>query len=256
MVVSVPPLGPDQAVRATPSRPEREERMNQKRFWFLNRVKLFKGFSLEDAERIENLSEMVKVKRRHVIFMPGDTSDKIYLLKSGLVKISRVTEDGKELTLFFLSPGDVFGETALVDKSPRNTLAQAYEDCVLQVIERESALRFLISHQDFLFSLTQLISDRRRRLENKIDNLLFKGAHARLAGLFLELADEFGVRDSRGIIINLKLTHREIANLIGSTRETVSFALLDMRKDELIQNDGKRVVLLDLPRLEQLYEKR
>lgn len=230
--------------------------MNQKRFWFLNRVKLLKGMSLEDAERIEAMSEIIKIKRRQVIFTPGDPSDKFYMLKSGLVKVSRVTEEGKELTLFFLSPGDVFGEAALVDKVPRNTLAQAYEDCVLQTIDRDAALRFMVGNPKFLLGITQLIADRRRRLENKIDNLLFKGAHSRLAGLFLDLSKEFGVRDSRGIIINLKLTHREIANLIGSTRETVSFALLDMRKDGLIQTDGKRVVILDSERLEQLYEGR
>lgn len=230
--------------------------MNQKRFWFLNRVELFQDLSLDDAARIEAMSELVKVRRRQVIFTPGDASDKIYLLKSGLVKISRVTEDGKELTLHFLSPGDVFGETSLIDQAPRNTLAAAYEDCVLQVIDRADALKFMSGNASFLIRLTQLIADRRRRLENKIDNLLFKSAHARLAGLFLELAKEFGVRDSRGVIINLKLTHREIANLIGSTRETVSFALLDLRKDNLIQNDGKRVILLDMAGIEALYEGR
>ena len=230
--------------------------MNQKRFWFLNRVELFSGLSLEDAARIEGMSEVVKVRRRHVIFTPGDSSDKIYMLKSGLVKISRVTQEGKELTLHFLSAGDVFGEGALIDKAPRNTLASAYEDCVLQSIDRESALQFMATNTDFILKLTQLIADRRRKLENKIDNLLFKSAHARLAGLFLELSDEFGVRDSRGVIINLKLTHREIANLIGSTRETVSFALLDLRKDKLIQNDGKRVILLDIPGIKKLHDGR
>lgn len=230
--------------------------MNQKRFWFLNRVSLFKDLSLEDAERIDSMSEMHKMKRRQVIFSPGDSSDHIFMLKSGLVKISRMTEEGKELTLYFLSPGDVFGEGALIDRVPRNTLAQAYEDCVLQTIDRESAIHFMSTHTEFLLGITRLIANRRRRLENKIDNLLFKGAHSRLAGLFLELSKEFGVRDSRGIIINLKLTHREIANLIGSTRETVSFALLDMRKDALIQTEGKRVIILDVAKLEQLYEGR
>ena len=230
--------------------------MNQKRFWFLNRVKLLKDLSLDDAERIDEMSEIVKVKRRHVIFTPGDPSDRIFMLKSGLVKMSRVTEEGKELTLFFLSPGDIFGENALVDKVPRNTLAQAYEDCILQAIDRDAAIRFMTANPSFLLGITQLIASRRRRLENKIDNLLFKGAHSRLAGLFMELAGEFGVRDSRGTIINLKLTHREIANLIGSTRETVSFALLDMRKEALIQTEGKRVIILDFPGLEKLYEGR
>ena len=230
--------------------------MSQKRFWFLNRVKLFEGMSIEDAERVESVSEIIKVKRRVAVYSPGEPSDRLFLLKSGLVKVSRMTQDGKELTLFFLSPGDVFGEQALVENIPRNTLAMAYEDCVLQSISRADALKILTTQPEFVLRLTQLIAERRRRLENKIDTLLFKGAHARLAGLFMELAEEFGVRDSRGVIINLKLTHREIANLIGSTRETVSFALLDMRKDLLIETESKRVILLDEVRLEALYEGR
>lgn len=227
--------------------------MNQKKFWFLNRVKIFQDLSYEDAEVLDSLCDVQRIKRKQVIFMPGDPSDKIYIVKSGLVKISKVTEEGKELTLLFLSQGDIFGELAIIDGMPRNTMAEAYEDTILCGIDREQFLEFITARATVAIAITRLIAERRRRLENKIDNLLFKGAHARLAGLFLELSSEFGVRDSRGTIINLKLTHREMANLIGSTRETVSFALLDLKKDNLIETDGKRVVILDPARLETLH---
>jgi CRP/FNR family cyclic AMP-dependent transcriptional regulator len=100
--------------------------------------------------------------------------------------------------------------------------------------------------------ITRLVADRRRALEKRIDSLLFKTAHARLASLFLDLLPRFGVRDARGTILNLKLTHREMASLIGASRETVSFAILDLRKDDLILTEDKRVVLLDEERLQAL----
>lgn len=228
--------------------------MNQKKFWFLNRVKIFQDLSPEDAEYIDGLLDVQRFKRKQVVFMPGDSSQNIFLIKSGLVKISKVTEEGKELTLMFLSHGELFGELAVFDNGPRNTMAEAYEDTLICAMSCDDFLKFMLSRPQVALHVTRLIADRRRKLENKIDNLLFRGAHARLAGLFLDLSHDFGVRDSRGIIINLKLTHRELANLIGSTRETVSFALIDLKKDGVIETDGKRVILLNLPALERIYE--
>lgn len=228
--------------------------MNQKKFWFLNRVKLFQDLSLEDAETLDGLMEVQRFKRKQVVFMPGDPSQQIFLIKSGLVKISKVTEEGKELTLMFLSHGELFGELAVFDSGPRNTMAEAYEDTLVCSMACDAFLQFMLARPQVGLQVTRLIAERRRKLENKIDNLLFRGAHARLAGLFLDLSHDFGVRDSRGIIINLKLTHRELANLIGSTRETVSFALIDLKKENVIETDGKRVVLLNVPALERIYE--
>lgn len=230
--------------------------MNQKKFWFLNRVRIFQELGLEEAELVEQMSKVQRFKRKQAIFMPGDASDQIFLIKSGLVKVSKVTEEGKELTLMFLSQGELFGELAVFDNTPRNTMAEAHEETIICGIASDEFLKFMMARPQVGLQLTRIIAERRRKLENKIDNLLFKGAHARLAGLFVELAADFGVRDSRGTIINLKLTHREMANLIGSTRETVSFALIDLKKDGMIETDGKRVILLDLARLETIYDGR
>ena len=87
-----------------------------------------------------------------------------------------------------------------------------------------------------------------------VESLIFKTAHARLADLFLRLSAQFGVRDARGVIVNIRLTHKEMAALIGASRETVSFAILDLRKEGLILTEDKRVVILDERALEQLRD--
>ncbi len=228
--------------------------MSQKKFWFLSRSRVLKDLSSADAELLENMLELQRVRRRQPIYLPGDPADRIYLLKSGLVKISKVTPEGKELTLMFLTPGSIFGELAVIGQESRNTMAEAYEDCTVYSMERDAFLAFIVERPALALEVTRLIAERRQALENKIDNLLFKGAHARLASLFLDLANDFGVRDSRGVIVNIKLTHREMANLIGSTRETVSFALIDMKRDGAIETDGKRVVILKPDLLEGLRD--
>ncbi len=229
--------------------------MNQKRFWFLRRARLFKDLSLTDAALLEDMLEERRYRRKAPIYLPGDPSDQVYLIKSGIVKIAKVTQEGKELTLMFLTPGSLFGELAVIAQEVRNTAAEAFEDCVVCAIDRDRFLAFILERPKLTLEVTRLIAQRREQLENKVDNLLFKGAHARLAKLFLDLAEQFGVRDSRGTIINLKLTHREMANLIGSTRETVSFALIDFKKDALIEIDGKRVVILKPQGLRRLLER-
>jgi CRP/FNR family transcriptional regulator len=112
----------------------------------------------------------------------------------------------------------------------------------------------MMRHAPLAMRMIRLVGERRQRLENRVESLLFKSAHARLAALFLELGDTFGVRDSRGRIVNLKLTHKEIASLIGATRETVSFAILDLRKDGLVLTEGKRVILVDEARMRSLRD--
>ena len=119
---------------------------------------------------------------------------------------------------------------------------------------KDDFLRIMMRNAPLAMKMMKLVGERRRQLENRVENLLFRSAHARLAALFLELQHSFGVRDSRGVIINLKLTHREIASLIGATRETVSFAILDLRRDNLILTEGKRVILLDEPGLRKLRD--
>lgn len=142
----------------------------------------------------------------------------------------------------------------MVSNLPHDTSAEAYEDASLVAIGKDDFVRVMMRHPPMALRMIKLVGERRQRLENRVESLLFRSAHARLAGLFLDLAQSFGVRDSRGVIINLKLTHKEIASLIGATRETVSFAILDLRADGLVVSEGKRVILVDEPRLKALRD--
>jgi CRP/FNR family transcriptional regulator, cyclic AMP receptor protein len=222
--------------------------------WFIRQNPLLSDLPERELEVLEQVSENVDVRRRHMVWEPGDPANAVYLVRSGIVKLYKVNEEGRELTLHFFTRDQLFGELSCISDQPHDTHAEAYEDCLLLKIGRDDFMRVMMRTPQLAMRMMKLVGERRQKLESRVENLLFRSAHARLAALFLELAQTFGVRDSRGVIINLKLTHKEIASLIGATRETVSFAILDLRRDELIQTEGKRVILIDEAKLKDLKE--
>jgi CRP/FNR family cyclic AMP-dependent transcriptional regulator len=203
---------------------------------------------LERSAREQNF------RKKQTIWSPGDTADRVFFVRSGVCKVAKPMDESREITLQFFTRGALIGEYAALFPEPRDTRCEAYEDSTLYAIPREDFQRVLQRSPILGTEVARVIGTRRRRLENRLKNLIFRTAHARLAGLFLDLSEDFGVRDSRGVIVNLKLTHREMAALIGATRETVSFAILDLRKEGLILTEGRRVILLDVERLEALRD--
>jgi CRP/FNR family cyclic AMP-dependent transcriptional regulator len=182
---------------------------------------------------------------RQVIYLPGDRAQGVHFLAQGRIKISKVTRDGKELTLAYRGPGEIFGELVMIDGGPREEMAEAMENALITEIDRAEFEKIVQKEGIIGFRLTKIVSQRRRDVENKIEQLIFKDVNAKLAELLLRLAAEYGVDDSRGTLVSLKITHQEMANLIGSTRETVSLTLSQFKRRGLIQTEGRKVILAD-----------
>lgn len=216
----------------------------QSKFWFLKQIKLFSDLSDEEIKGMENITQMVGVKRKEPIYLPGDPGDRVFLLKQGRVKLSRITEEGKELTLVILEAGEIFGELEALEGSPRDTIAEAVEDAAICVINKRDFVAFLKKTPDLSIKLTKLIGLRLKKIESRIEDLVFRDVPSRLARLLLDLSTELGVRENKGIRLRAKLTHEEMANLIGSTRETVSAVLGDFRRRGLIAQEKKGVIIL------------
>jgi CRP-like cAMP-binding protein len=222
--------------------------------WFIRQTPLFADLPERELELLDQVSENVELRRRHNVWEPGWPSQVLYLVRGGIVKVSKITDEGRELTLHFFTRDQLFGEFSLVSDTPHDSIAEAYEDTLLLRIPRDDFQKIMMRNAMLAMRVLKLMGERRQRLEQRVENLLFRSAHSRLASLFLELSVSFGVRDSRGVIVNLKLTHKEIASLIGATRETVSFAILDLRRDQLIQTEGKRIILVDEAGLRKLRD--
>jgi CRP/FNR family transcriptional regulator, cyclic AMP receptor protein len=190
-------------------------------------------------------AQMATFRARQVVYLPGDRAAGIHFLANGRVKISKVTRDGKELTLAYRAAGDFFGETCLLDGRPREEMVEAMEPCTTVEVTQEALDEVLKSNVNVAYLFVRTLITRRRDLETKVEQLIFKDVGSKLAELLLRLGAEHGVENKKGLILGLKITHQEMANLIGSTRETVSLTLSQFKRKGYIATEGRKVILAD-----------
>ncbi len=222
------------------------------KLWFLKHIRLFDGISPSEMQEMEKITRMEEVKKRQPLYLPGDPSRNVYLLKKGRVKIANTAPSGKEVTFDILEPGEVFGELDVLEDAPRSTSAETLDDTLICVIPRKDFDQYLAMHPNVTFKLTKLIGLRLKKIQSRVEDLVFRDVPARLAHLLSELSKTDGVADKPGIRLKVKLTHQEMANLIGCSRETVSATMGQFRDDGLIRIDGRTVTIVNEKGLSKL----
>jgi CRP-like cAMP-binding protein len=228
------------------ARKEQTGQHDEKRvLWYLRKIPLLEGVTPARLQELVTAVEIKEIPRRQVIYLPGDPGESVYFINGGRVKCSKVTRDGKELTLAYRGAGQMFGELAVVDGSPREEMAEAMKNAIITEVPRELFRELLLSDANLAFNFACIVGERRKQLETKLEHLVFRDVQAKLAALLLELGEEYGVETEEGLQIGLKITHQEMANLIGSTRETISLTLAQFKKKGLLNMDGRTVVLID-----------
>lgn len=213
--------------------------------WYLRKIPLLEGVSGPKLAELAAAVEIREIPRRQVIYLPGDPGDRVFFINGGRVKCSKVTRDGKELTLAYRGAGHMFGELCVIDGTPRDEMAEAMKNAIITELPREIFAEFLLSDADLCFKFACIVGDRRRQIETKLEHLVFRDVQAKLAALLLDLGTEYGIECEDGMQIGLKITHQEMANLIGSTRETISLTLAQFKKKGLLDLNGRSVVLKD-----------
>ncbi len=183
----------------------------------LRKVPLFGQLAPPDLERVVEISRERSYPRNSVILFEDDPGDALYVVAQGQVKVVLIGEDGREVILSVMGEGEFFGEMALVDDEPRSAHVIAMEDSTLLVIRREDFQGLLAQTPGIGLALLRELSRRLRRVDEKVGSLVLLDVNGRVAQLLLELADEAGSER-----ITRRLTHHTIAQMIGSSRETVS----------------------------------
>jgi len=220
------------------------------KIWFLKRCDLFERLTPDEAAHLERRAVMRTFKRGNIIYFPDDPGRSILVLLRGRVKIKSLTVQGKETILAFIDEGEIFGELALVDSEPRHEYAEAVESAQVLVIPSEDVQWLLERRPDVALSVTKLLGLRRRRIENRLRNILFCSVRERIIHLLLELVESHGRQVREGWEIGLPLSHQDLANLIGATRETVSLGLGQLQVERSIRVSRRRITVVNRGRLE------
>lgn len=216
------------------------------KLWYLKKIDVFAEMSQEDVEAFSDLTHIEDVPAGEPLYFPGDTSDTIFMLKKGRVRISRTNPDGKRITLAILEPGEIFGEMALTGEEERKTRAETLETSFMCAISRERFLGFLEDHPALNFRITRLMGERRRQIEEKIDQLLFRPAPARLALVLQDLFENHAENDGEDGAPEIHFSHQDLADLAGLTRPTAT-TLLNELEDEGVVEIGRRQLVLKDP---------
>ena len=211
--------------------------------WHISTGGLFEEVPEEEKEALGELFTHLRLRKNQPVYRAGDSSDTLYVVMEGRVRLTRVTEDGRELTLEILEPGDIFGELAIAGEGERTGSAEAVEDSVVCAVKRDDFEKVVRESPGFSMSLTRLMGGRLMRVENRLENLLFRGVRDRLMTLFRDLASRYGEETDGGVRIKLRLTHQEMSSLVGSTRETVTQELNNLRRAGEIATEGGHIVL-------------
>jgi CRP/FNR family cyclic AMP-dependent transcriptional regulator len=220
--------------------------------WYLRKIPLLEGLSGDRYRDLVPEVEVRELQRRQVVYLPGDPGDHVFFIQGGRIKCSKVSRDGKELTLTYVTAGSFFGELCVLDGAPREEMAEAMKNSIITLLPRSAIQTLLLTDPKISFRFMKVIGQRRKAMESKIEQLVFRDVHAKLAALLIELGEEYGKETEDGLQIDQKITHQEMANLIGSTRETISLTLAAFKKKDLIILDGRTVVLTDVDGLAAL----
>ncbi|HEX9697893.1 MAG TPA: Crp/Fnr family transcriptional regulator [Acidobacteriota bacterium] len=218
----------------------------------LRRSSLFAELPAAEVNAIAELASMRWFDRGECLFRQGDEIEALYVVFDGAIKLSRVTPAGRTMVVDFRGPGQVVGGRAVVGQSSHGDDAHALEDVLTAVIPLDASLRFLASRPAVIMALARYLSWRLESREEKAAGLATKRVHQRLADGLLELGRGLGVAVDGVTVINARFTQAEIADWIGTTRETTSTLLNGLRRAGHIDIVGRRIHLLN-PRAIELY---
>lgn len=218
----------------------------------LSTSEIFSELEPGDLLQLEKAGLRRSFRPRETLFQKGDPSDFLVAVISGCVRICVYSVDGREIVLNLIEPGQVLGEIAALDGQGRTADAIAVDNVEALIIDRASVRRVLADRPEAAFRLIETLCTRLRRTSNQVEIIGYRDLAARTAALLLELVGDFGVETDKGTRIDRKLSQRDMARMIASTRESVNRQLRQWTQDGLISVEDGLIEVHDLDQLEDI----
>ena len=203
---------------------------------------IFSALSHAEREQIGTLALKRIYRKNEPIFTQGTAADAIYLIKSGRVRLYKISEDGKEFTLDYMKSEDIFGEVTFFENAVHTMSAVAMEDTFICCCTKELFVKLLESPQTAL-KIVQYLGKRMNEYTENMSRTVFMDVRGRVLSVLCKLAESYGQQTGDGIILALDLTHQDIGSLVNASRVMVTNVLGELRKENLVHIDGQRIVL-------------
>ena len=232
-----------------------QQRSLQEKLGLLRETDLFTGLSEQDMLAIGHATTMTVCTAGQRILSPDDPPDRIHIVKKGKVRVYRVTPDGTQLTLEIHDQGSILGDMTLLGQEPiPEAFAETLDEAVICTISPDE-LRTLIERYPAIgVNIISYLSRRLRDAEAELESMAYQRVGQRLARKLLDLSNRFGVKTLRGTLIEARLTQQELAEMIGTTRETLAHTLADFRARGLLDTEKHRVLIRETEQLMDIAE--
>lgn len=218
---------------------------------FLQRVPLFHDLTMEELARIEEITISRTIAKKSVIFIEGSEKEAVYFIQDGLVKTYKTDENGHEQIVSFLKTGDMFPHTGFFNQNPYPATAEAIVETLLLAIPVRLFEHLMMNTPSIAVKMMRVMGDKIRELQETLQVLSGQDVKHRALSFLLKLADQHGEIVDNKIMINLPMTNQEIANTVGTTRETINRLLNQLGKEDILEVDRNRIVIINLDALKQ-----
>lgn len=220
--------------------------------WYLNSFDPSRELSRKELAELRAGGRIKHFRSGEVIHFAGDVASGVCLVLSGVVELTRPNEEGRELVISLIRPGEVFGMLALIGRFAEPDTARARLASEICFLAPDEFRRLLRARPHLAFTVIKSLEGLTVTLENRVEALAFRGLPARVAHTLLQIARAFGKRADKGVRFSISLTQQDLADLVGATRQHVNYVLADFRSRRLVSGSGQGLTLTDLEALERI----
>jgi CRP/FNR family transcriptional regulator, cyclic AMP receptor protein len=213
----------------------------------LRENEIFRDLNDKQIKDVAKMSAMTTCPRGRIFYRPEDKGEVLFILKQGSVALYRMSEDGRKLVTSTVRAGTVFGEMSLLGQQMADSYAESLEECTLCVMSREDVIRLIQKYPTIAVRVLDRLATRLREAEEHLADVVYRPVHARIASTLLNLASEDGT---------IRLTHQDIAEIVGTHRETVTRTVNQWRADGIVESERMLIRVIDQDRLRALATER
>ncbi|MDI3476519.1 MAG: family transcriptional regulator, cyclic receptor protein [Thermoanaerobacterium sp.] len=219
---------------------------------YLRKIPYFNTLSENSLKELDKIACKKEYKKGSIIFFEGDEGDAIYFVKTGKIKISKTSQQGKEHIIKIMENGDIFAESLLFIGGKYPATAEAIEDSIVIILKNKDIENLILKNNEIALGIIKLMAKRLQNVAVIIENLALKDSLGRTVSILLTFAREKGVKNKEGIAIELNLSRQDLANMVGTSRENMTRILSQLDKEGVIKLDRHAIIIKDVNALKNL----